>query len=80
MFVSKGDVAVQFAIKALQNTIINSERKVEFTTTHATGGVAASAGAKLWLEIKDDELALQLKKYETVLGIWRASREFTYND
>lgn len=78
--VTKGDISVRFDIRSIQNNIVNSERKADFTMAHATGGVATTANAALTLEIKDDELGLRIKKYETVSGSWRASREFQYNE
>ncbi|MCE2956133.1 MAG: hypothetical protein ACK514_05510 [Bacteroidota bacterium] len=80
LIVAKGDVSVRFGIKPIQNTIVNNERKAEFAMARATGGVTTAANAALVLEIKDDDLGLRLKKYETVSGAWRASREFQYND
>ncbi|MFM8743737.1 MAG: hypothetical protein ACKODM_10505 [Cytophagales bacterium] len=80
LIVAKGDLSVRFDIKPIQNTIVNNERKAEFAMARATGGVTTAANAALVLEIKDDDLGLRLKKYETVSGAWRASREFQYND
>lgn len=78
--VAQGDASILLGIKPIQNTIVNGERKAEFALARATGGVTTSANANLTLEIKDDDLGLRLKKYETVSGGWRASREFQYND
>jgi hypothetical protein len=78
--VAKGDISTLLGIKPIQNTVVNDERKAEFAMARATGGVTTTASAALVLEIKDDDLGLRLKKYETVWGNWRASREFRYND
>jgi hypothetical protein len=78
--VAKGDVSVRFSIKPIQNAIVNNERKAEFAMARGTGGVATSSNTTLTLEIKDDDLGLRLKKFETIWGSWRASREFQYNE
>lgn len=67
--VAKGDVSIRFGIKPIQNTIVNSERKVEFAMARATGGVTTTPNANLILEIKDDDVGLRLKKYERK-GFW----------
>jgi hypothetical protein len=44
----------------------------------SNGGVAVAANASYKLVIEDDELRGRLRKYESVAGSWRASREYIY--
>lgn len=78
--VEKGATSIGFSIQAVQNTIVNYGRTVQFSLDRAAGGVSVTANSHYTLEIQDDELAGKLKNYETVSGNWRALREFTYVD
>jgi hypothetical protein len=78
--VLKGATSIGFSIQPVQNKVVNYERSIQFTLDRASGGVSVTANNSYTLLIQDDDLIGKLKKYETVSGNWRMSREFTYVD
>lgn len=72
--------SASFSVMPIQNQIVNADRQVRFEMIRATGGVKMPANSVFTLDIRDDELAGRLKKFETFAGSWRASREFSYTE
>lgn len=78
--VDSAATSASFSVMPIQNQIVNGDRQIRFELIRATGGITAAANSVFTLDIRDDELAGRLKKFETNAGSWRVSREFSYTE